>query len=298
MILCTKECKDRPHHVPLLMWNNQLTISVPTRPAWGHIRPGPSDDDGKMESRLCGEDDLPLGSGVATGGSHLDGDDTTEGAGLVLVGNLDEADVVLATHGTRAGGASGNGEGDGEVHVDVGGTLGDDTGALEHGADVALLGDGARALAGGAVNVLGGLEHGTGGEGTLASGVDDGLDGTAAIGGDDVEGTGDGVADLGQGAARLVHGAGDHSGVDLAGAGGLAEAVGLDVGLAEDGGVDLSDLVLARAGNDGALDGESSAVAASVTGDDCDLAVGGNEGGGCESEDEDLGEHFEGWWVV
>jgi len=28
---------------------------------------------------------------------------------------------------------------------------------------------------------------------------------------------------------------------------------------------------------------------------DCDLAMGGNERGCCESEDEDLGEHVGGW---
>lgn len=205
-------------------------------------RPSP----GRPRTRLCDELALLLlggsrrgGGGGTRGTGHLDGDDAAEGAGLVVVGDLDQADVLLPPDGAGAGGVGGDGELDGEVHVDVGGALGDDARVLEDGAHEGLLGDGAGALAVVAGQVLGGGEHGARGEGALARGVDDGLDGPAAVGGDDVEDARDLGVDLGEGAAGLGHGALHHGRVDLALASGLAEAVGLDVGLAEDGGVDL-----------------------------------------------------------
>jgi hypothetical protein len=49
--------------------------------------------------------------------SHLDGNDATEGACLVAVGNLDEADVALAGHGAGASGAGGDRESHGLLGV-------------------------------------------------------------------------------------------------------------------------------------------------------------------------------------
>lgn len=71
---------------------------------------------------------------------------------------------------------------------------------------------------------------------------------------------------------------------------GFSTSIGL-VAL-EDGGVRLGDLVLAGTGDHSTLDTQSSAVATGITSRDCDLAVGGNERGGGERNEEDLGEHF------
>lgn len=110
--------------------------------------------------------------------------------------------------------------------------------------------------------------------------VNHSLDGTSTVGGDDVEGAVDAsaVADLGKGGTALVHGGCYHGDGVLALAGGLAQAVGGNVGLCEDGGVDFGDLVPSGTGNDTALDANGSAVAASITGDSSDLAVGRDQG--------------------
>lgn len=66
----------------------------------------------------------------------------------------------------------------------------------------------------------------------------------------------------------------------------------------EDGGIRLGDLVLASTGDHTTLDTQSSGVATSVTSRDCDLAMGGDERGGGEGDEEDLGEHFDCFGVV
>lgn len=128
-------------------------------------------------------------------------------------------------------------------------------------------------------------------EGARACGVDHGGDGTCAVGGHDVEGSRDhaAVGDLGERGAALGHGVGEHGHSVLALAVGLAEAVSGDVCLAEDGGVGLGDLILACAGDDAALDTNGGAVAAGITLNDGDLAVGSDEGG-CYRADEESGE--------
>lgn len=83
--------------------------------------------------------------------------------------------------------------------------------------------------------------------------------------------------------------------MELVGTHAIGTAAGCLLGTLEDSGVGLSDLVLASAGDHGTLDTEGSSVATGITSSDGDLAVGGNEGRGRESEDEDLGEHF-GWF--
>lgn len=236
---------------------------------------------------------LALGSGVGAGTGHLDGDDTTKGTGLVVVGNLDKAGVGLAVDGARAGSASGDAEGDLEVHVDVGGARRDQAAALEQVAEVALLGDALGAVAVVAGDVGGRGELSAAGELTRARGVDDGADGPTAVGGDDVEGGAEVGGDLGQGGAGQGHGLREVVDLVLAAARGRAQAVGGQLGRAEDGGVDLGLGVGARAWHDGALDAERGAVATGVTDDSGDLAVGGDEGRGGEREDKSLGEHLD-----
>jgi hypothetical protein len=133
-------------------------------------------------------------------------------------------------------------------------------------------------------------------------GIDQRLDRSSAVGGDDVESARDAaaVADLGESGAALGHGGYEHVRGVGALAPGLAQAVGRDLGLAEDGGVDFGDFVLSGAGDDGALDAEGGAVAACVACDGGDFAVGGDEGRaeGEGREDEGVGveEHGCWWW--
>lgn len=266
-------------------------------------------------------DGVALSSGVGSRGGrarHLDSNSAAKGSSAVVVGDLDQAGVGLAADSARAGSAGGDAEGHGEVDVDVGGALADDARTLEEVAHHGLLGDALGAVAVVARDVRGGGQEGAVRELTGAGGVDNSLDWAAAVRGHGQPGAVDGVADLGQGAAGEGHGGGKHGGLDLAGAGGLAEAVGLDLGATEDGGVDLSLLlevsiysergcmiveteegrlnaylgVGASTRDNGALDSQTSTVATSVTSDYCNLAVGSDEGRGGESEEEDLGEHF------
>lgn len=229
----------------------------------------------------------------STSGLLLDGNAATEGASVAGVDELDNAGVGLAGNVTSAGGASGNVNLEGVVLVDVGSTL-HDADSLESTSPEALLGLLDVAL--GAGNL--GLDiHGGPGL-TSAVSVDHGLVWASTVGGDNVQGAGDGAAvggDLGKGGAREGHGLlGASLNVVVAGSVGAATSIG-SIAL-EDGGVGLSDLVLASAGNNSTLDTEGGTVATSITSCDCDLAVSGDEGGCCESEDEDFGEHFEGWW--
>jgi hypothetical protein len=144
------------------------------------------------------------------------------------------------------------------------------------------------------LHLRGSLEHGSGGESTGSGGIQNSLKGTGTIGGDDVEGAGDGatIGHLRQSAARLGHGGSQVADSVLATSIGLTKSIGLNVGLAKDSGIELSLLVGAGAGNDGTHDSQSSAVATSVTSDDSDLAVSDNKGRGCQSQNDDLGEHI------
>lgn len=102
------------------------------------------------------------------------------------------------------------------------------------------------------------------------------------------------VGDLRDRGTALGHSVGDHGNGVFALAVGLAQAVGCDIGLAEDGGVGLRDLVLPCSRNNAALDTDGGAVAAGVTLDDGDFAVGGDEGR-CYRADEKSGEtHVDG----
>lgn len=88
------------------------------------------------------------------------------------------------------------------------------------------------------------------------------------------------VADLGKCGAALGHSCGDHGDGVFALTCGPTEAVGGDVGLAEDSGVDFSDLVLSGAGDDATLDTDGGTVASCITDDGSNLAVSRDEGGG------------------
>lgn len=141
--------------------------------------------------------------GGGTGLDHLDGDAATEGAGVAGVDELDEAGVGLAGDVASAAGASGHVDLEGVVLVDVGGTLHDahclqgaGPGALLRLLDLAL----------GAGNLGLDVHGGPALAGTV--GVEHGLVGTRTVGGDDVQGAGDGATggDLSQGVAGEGHG--------------------------------------------------------------------------------------------
>lgn len=118
---------------------------------------------------------------------HLEGNNPPKRPRGVIVRNLQEAHALLAVDLARAGRPRGDREGDVKVLVDVCGALLDDARALEQGADVRLLGDAARAVAVLAGHVGRRLGEGPVGKGARGGGVDDGLYGAAAVGGDDVE---------------------------------------------------------------------------------------------------------------
>lgn len=146
----------------------------------------------------------------STSSGHLEGDDAAKGAGGVVVGNLEQADALLAVCGALAGGAGGDGESDVEVLVDVGGALLDDARVLEEGADVRLLGDAARAIAPRAGHVGRRVEDGAVGELARPCRVHDGLDGPAAVRGHDVEDARDRGLDLREGTATRQFLRGDY----------------------------------------------------------------------------------------
>lgn len=158
---------------------------------------------------------------------------------------------------------------------------------------------------------------GTGSESSRAGRVDNGLEGTGTVGRHNVHGSRDGAArgrDLGEGRAGLSDDVGHHVEGVFALAFGLSQAIGHGVDRVEDGGVLFGLAVRAGAGDGAALDAESSCVAACIAGlegvlvglfwevknqmkrtySDCDFAVGRDHGGRSESEDEDLGIHFDG----
>lgn len=112
---------------------------------------------------------------------HLEGNNATKGTSSVVISNLQKTNALLAGGLPSAGRACGDGEGDVEVLVDVGGALLDDARVLEQGPDVRLLGDAARAIASGAGDVGRRLGKGPVGEGARRGGVDDGLDRAAAV---------------------------------------------------------------------------------------------------------------------
>lgn len=132
---------------------------------------------------------------------HLEGNNATKGTSSIVISNLQKTNALLAGGRPSAGRARGDGEGDVEVLVDVGGALLDDARVLEEGPDVRLLGDAARAIAPGAGDVGRRLGQGPVGEGACRGGVDDGLDGAAAVRGHDVEDARDLAVDLREGAA-------------------------------------------------------------------------------------------------
>jgi len=66
----------------------------------------------------------------------------------------------------------------------------------------------------------------------------------------------------------------------------------------EDGGVDLGLLVGSSTWDDAALDTETSGVSSGIASHDCNLAMGGDERGCCESNEEELGQHICGYLVV
>jgi hypothetical protein len=143
------------------------------------------------------------GGGTRSTGDHLDGDAATEGAGVAGVDELDEAGVGLAGDVARAGGASGHVDLEGVVLVDVGGAL-HDADCLQGAGPGALVGLLDLALVAGDLGLDLHLRPALAG----AVGVEHGLVGASAVGGDNVQSTGDGAtgSHLGQGVARESHG--------------------------------------------------------------------------------------------
>lgn len=253
--------------------------------------------------------------GSSTSASHLDSHDSTEWASVGWVDNLNEAHAGLTAHGAGAGGASWDGGGEWVVLVDVAGTL--DNAEVDEGTgdEGALLGCGDVAL--GAWNLLSDSELGTGGESTSSSWVEDGSVWASSVSGDDVHSGADAAAwgDLGDGAAGLCHDSG-HAGEGVWAGLGLSKSVRGSGFAGEDGGVDLSLLVGSGTWDHGTLDTETGGVSTCITSlksllvwmdveterkdayCDGDLAVSGNERGGCKSNEEELGEHVCGWWIV
>lgn len=133
--------------------------------------------------------------------SHLEGNNTTKRPSSIVISNLQKTNPGLAIDLPRAGRSGGDGEGDVEVLVDVRRALLDDARVLEQGPHVRLLGDAARAVAPGPGDVGRRLGQGPVGELARCRGVDDGLDGAAAVRGHDVEDACDLRIDLGEGAA-------------------------------------------------------------------------------------------------
>lgn len=176
------------------------------------------------------------------GCSDLDWDDATEGTSGVGVGHLDVADVLNVADGASAGNTSGNREGNGEIHGNVGSTALNHARALQNIANERLLGDGSWAVAVGAGNILRGGEEGAVAELSSSGGVQNGLDGSAAIRGDNVEDTGEVAAraDLGKSLSRKSHGLGDLGSLDLALSGRSTHTIAERLRTAEHGGVELS----------------------------------------------------------
>lgn len=235
--------------------------------------------------------------GSCASASHLDGHDSTEWASVRWVDNLNEAHAGLAANGAAAGGASWDGGSEWVVLVDVGGTL--DNAEVDEGTgdERALLWCGDVALS--TWDLLSDSELGAGGESTSSSWVEDGGVWASSVSGDDVHGGTDAAAwgDLGDGAAGLCHDSG-HAGESVGAGLGLSKSVRCGSLAGEDSGVDLSLLVGSGTWDHGTLDTETGGVSTCITSCDSDLAVSGNERGGCESNEEELGEHVCGWWVV
>lgn len=258
---------------------------------------------------------------------HLDRDNTAERPRAVLVRNLDKADITLVAHGAAAGGAGRDGEGHGEVLVDVGGALLNDTHTLreppQHRLLVLVVALGRVAVVAGDVERRG-QRHAVG-KGPRRRGVQHREDLAKAVRRHHVPGAAERRVDLRQGGTGLRGGLGHElvqvGGLDLARVGGLAQAVAGGVALAKDGSVYLGlsggrwsacdslcmvmdrrrwctyDFVLASEGDDAALDCQRGSVAACIAGDEINAAVSGNEGRGRKREEENLSKHCD-WFDV
>lgn len=247
------------------------------------------------------------------GCSDLDWYDATEGTSGVCVGDLDIANVLDVADGASAGNTSGNGEGNGEIHVDVGSTTLNHARALENIANERLLGDGSWAVAVRAGNILRGGEEGAVAELSGSRGVQNALDGAAAVRGDNMKDTRQVAAraDLGESLTRKSHGLGDLGSLDLALTGRGTHTIAEWLCAAEHSGVKLSlrgiwlaftgftmyqsttDLgVGARAWNHRTLDSQSSSVTTNIALEDDRLAVASNKARSRENNDQSLAEHF------
>lgn len=170
----------------------------------------------------------------------------------------------MSAGGACAGSAGGYCGREGVVLVDVGGTL-DDAHVDEHaGHEAALLGGSNVTL--GTRNLLSDSQLGAGGEGTGSGRVDDGSVWASSVGGDDVDGTGDGATwgDLREGAAGESHNLG-HVSHSVGTGFGLSESVSCSGLGVEDGGVDFGLLVGSGTWDDGTLDTEASGVSTGIT---------------------------------
>jgi hypothetical protein len=205
-----------------------------------------------------------VGGRCGTGTSHLHGNNTTEWTSTGGVGNLNQADVLLTGDGTSAAHASWHLDCDGVVLVNVAGTLDDSHVDERAHHDGALLGCGDVTL--GTWHLSSDLGLSTLREGTGSSGVDDGGVRASSVSGDDVDGSAEGssIGDLRKGAAGLGHD-GSHVSHGVGTSTGLSETIGGGVLAVEDGGVDLSDLVLSWAWNNATLDTKTSGVSSGIT---------------------------------
>lgn len=222
----------------------------------------------------------------------------------------------MTGNSSSAGCASRNGSCEWVVFVDVGSAL-HEAHLDEHaGHEAALLG--CRDVAPSTWDLLcdGGLN--TLREGTGSGGVDDGGVWACSVGSDDVDCAGDGasVGDLRKSAAGLGHD-GAHAGEGVGAGLSLSETVGCGLSGVEDGGVDFGLLVGSGTWDDSSLDTESSGVSTGITGlgcvslfygdgrlkegcypyQDSNLAMGSNEWGCCESEEDDFGKHICDGWI-
>lgn len=178
--------------------------------------------------------------GVAS--TDLNGDNATEGTSWVGVGHLDVANVLDIADGASAGNISRDGEGDGEIHSDVGGPALNHTRPLENIPNKRFLCDRSWAVAVVAGNILRGGQESALAELSSSRSVQNGLDRATAIGGDNVEDTGEVAArgDLREGFTRKSHGLRNLGSLHLALSGGGSQTITEWLCAAEDCSVELS----------------------------------------------------------
>lgn len=174
--------------------------------------------------------------------SDLNRDNAAKGTSWVGVGHLDIANVLDISDGASAGNTGWDGKGNGEIHGDVGGPALNHARPLENIPNERLLGDGSWAVAVVAGDILRGSQESALAELSSRCSVQNGLDRTAAIGGDNVEDTGEVTArgDLRESITRKSHCLRDLGGLHLALSGGGTQTITKWLCAAEHCSVELS----------------------------------------------------------